>query len=226
MGVRKFVHFLCEAESQMKQGMKENIKNIMHFFTALLHHENLINIELKSLLDMSVSKLRDPKDTDISNYSLMNDYKQRNSSFYKSIESDRTENGLNECIIKKQDNLMLNDNEKNEQMNKSNSMKTSNLGLPSSLGEKILSEYSGELSESMHEKKGIEHSEYKILINDDFKEFRSCLNFKVDHSVSEKQQDGFGLHVKFMNISLAFEEDAKNSSENMQKTVEKKKTNF
>ena len=223
MGIRKFVHYLCEAESQMKLDLESKI---MVYFTHLLNKENLINNELKSLLDMSVNKhYPEKKDNNLemskTNSLLDQKHKYSTTHYSKCIERHQLEINMNDEITKNNavKILSLSDqkyetlDESMENEIKNNNNNCHNFPMPSTFNDKILSEYSGNLSESFHDKKINEHNEYKILISDVPKEYRSYSNIKIDHSNSEKPKDGFGLNETHMNVSVAAEDNKYLSSE-------------
>ena len=216
MGIRKFVHFLCEAEAQSK---KES-KSIMGCFASLLHVERLISWELKSLLEKAMTKSSDK--SVISNYSsILAEQKSRTSVHnFKSTEFEKPEINI---IDPPKNNKCPKEDDRGETFDKtlgSDEIACSqNLQAPlSSYEEKLVSEYSGELSESFHDNKKVtEHSEYKILINEhesECKEFRSQSFFKLDHSVSEKDKNVYDKYLeKKMHISMV-DEGKKNAVSN------------
>lgn len=216
MGIRKFVHFLCEADSQSK---KES-KNIMGYFASLLHAERLISWELKMVLEKAMTK--SPDKSVISNYStILAEQKSRPSVHnFKSTEFEKPEIDI---IDPPKNNKCLKEDDRGETFDKtlgSDEISCSqNIQPPlSSYEERLVSEYSGELTESFHDNKKVtEHSEYKILINEhesECKEFRSHSFFKLDHSVSEKDKNVYNKYLeKKMHISMV-DEGKKNTVSN------------
>ena len=204
MGIRKFVHFLCEAETQNHKDPKTNI---MCYFVDLLYNYKLINAELKTLLEIASTK--SPEKSVISNYSTIFGEPKLNPSLnnYKPIEIEQLEIKLNSLQKPK---CLCGENEKFETFDKTKSFIdeiNNSQGKPplSSLDERLVSVYSGELSESMHATKISDHSEYKILINEkkESDNFRSHSYYKLDHSVSEKSKNGFsGFDAKKMQLSM------------------------
>lgn len=193
----------------------------MIVFTNILYNENLISSELRSTLAKPIEQMqsRKSKSDSFRGHSFVIK-KSTNLVHYKN-NSDFSQNEGQEILKNYRPS-----NEKNETYDKSSedlrNSPNNNKGLqvPSSINEKMLSEYSGELSESFHDNKKImKYSEYKILINETIltnKESKSYSIIKYEHSLSEKNQFGFGLTAKKnsnMNVSVALEETAKKNNE-------------
>lgn len=229
IGLRKFLHFLCEAEIQMK----EQQINIMICFTNILYEEKLINSELRSTLEK-------PLDQNFRS-SLCPDRKY--SSFVKKspqflhYKNGQIDNYENISFAKREGN----ENERNETFDRSiidmkNSPKNNLLQIPASY-EKLMSDYSGEISVSFQGKKTISKEE-KILNLDEetqCKEFKSEEFIKIDHALSEsnikKDYLKRAAHEKFVlkdkvgvsveNLSLVVIKCPTNETFNLKKKNEK-----